>query len=134
MINQGYRHKNWEKTVAIIGETDRLNDGDNMKKTEVQKKVQAKKSDTVEKNYFYFDEKVKDFIYSDFVRINSSQRGMLFSFGKVHPELDKVVIINEVLLPLDVAFSLKRIIEDHIGKYVKEGVIQIEEEPDESTE
>ena len=54
--------------------------------------------------------------------------------GKVHPELEKVVIVNEVLLPLDVAFSMKRIIEDHIGKYVKDGVIKVEEEPDDSSD
>ena len=104
-----------------------------MKKTENQKKKQVKKSDVEEKSYFYFDESVKDFIYSDYVRVNSNRKGMLFSFGKAHPELDKFVIVNEVLLPLDVAYRLKQIIEDQLNQQIEDGVIQIKEEADESS-
>jgi predicted GNAT superfamily acetyltransferase len=38
-----------------------------------------------DKNYIYLDDTVKDFAYSDFVRINTNERGILLAFGKSHP-------------------------------------------------
>lgn len=85
-----------------------------------------------EKNYIYLDEKVKDFLYSDFVRVNSGPRGVLLALGKGHPESDKFVIFSEVLLPLDVAFRLKDILTKHFDEMTKKGLIRLEQNVEKS--
>jgi len=92
---------------------------------EVEKKAQPKNKQ--EKRYVYLDEKVKDFLFSDVVHVRSGIRGMLFSFGKTHPENEKFTIIKEFLLPLDVAFNLMDIMKKQFIELEKKAVIQTEE-------
>ncbi len=82
---------------------------------------EVKKVDS-ESNYIYLDDHVKDFLYSDYVRVRSGPRGMLLSFGKSHPDNDKFTIISEILVPLDVSFALKQIIETQLDDLVKDGI------------
>jgi len=91
-----------------------------------KKKVsrQDAKADESQANYEYASEAVKDFAYSDYVRVRAGMRGMLFSFGKVHPENDKIVIHSEVLVPLDVTFRLKEIIHDQMSELESQGILQ----------
>ncbi len=103
-------------------------------KAKADKAQKEQKSKKEEKNYFYLDESVKNFTYSDFVRVNTNNKGMLFSFGKMHPELDKHMITSEVYVPLDVVFNLKRIIETQLKELEDAGVIQFKEVPDAPTE
>ncbi len=76
----------------------------------------------------YSDEIVKDYSYYDFVKLHTNARGMLFSFGKMHPE-DKVpTIYEEIFLPLDVALSLHHIMSGQFEILKSKNVIRIESE------
>ena len=78
----------------------------------------------------YLSESVKDFAFSDYVAVKSGPRGMLLSFGKAHPRSDKFVIFQEVLLPLDVAFSLGRVVQSQFERLIEEGHVQVENAPE----
>lgn len=85
------------------------------------------KIDSDSKEYIYPDENIKNFEFYDYVRLRSGPRGTLFSFGKKHPEGDKFLIFKEVLIPLDVAYRLMKILNDHFKKMEEDGVINIDE-------
>ena len=74
--------------------------------------------------YEYVDESVQDFDYADFVKIRSGVRGMLFSFGKIHPERAKHMLHTEILIPLDVALSLHQIMGRQFEELERQGVIK----------
>lgn len=88
------------------------------------KKVEQKGS---ELKYVYADDKVKNYSFSDYVRIRSGVRGILFSFGKQHPESDNVMIYSEVLLPLDVAYNLQQIIAGQFEVLKEKKIIEEKE-------
>jgi hypothetical protein len=92
------------------------------KKTAVAKRAKAAPVDS----YFYASESVKDFDFADYVKVSSSPRGMLLSFGKGHPDTNKAMIIREVFLPLDVAHSLKAVIKDQFELLLEQGSVRVE--------
>lgn len=93
-----------------------------MGKRAAQKSDQSR-VDQVE--YCYLDDRVKDFAFAEFVKLRSGPRGMLFSFGKGHPELGKVVIFQEILLPFEVAASLSNIIVAQLDQMKTAGLIEV---------
>ena len=98
------------------------------------KKNQSATEKQESRNYEYFDECVKNFEYADFVRIRSGYRGTLLSFGKGHPEKEKFLIFSEVLIPLDVAFSLKKILDEQLGEMQKDGIIKVMDDKNNSSD
>ncbi|MEE9441338.1 MAG: hypothetical protein V3V99_01560 [candidate division Zixibacteria bacterium] len=77
-------------------------------------------------NYRYIDEHAKDFAFFDYVRVRSGARGSLLSFGKSHPESNEFIIFKEILIPLDVAYSLKDILINQFDEMEESGLINIE--------
>jgi len=75
----------------------------------------------------YLDDQVKDFSFAEFVKLQSGPRGMLFSFGKGHPEVGNIVIFKEIMLPYDVAATLSGIIASQLEQLKAEGLIEIHE-------
>ena len=71
----------------------------------------------------YLNDQVKDYSFAEFVKLRSGPRGMLFSFGKGHPE--GIVIFKEIMLPYDVAATLSGIITDQLQHLQDEGLIEI---------
>lgn len=80
---------------------------------ENEKKLQKK---DISKEYFYFKEDTQNHDFSDFVKLNSSPRGIILSFGKWCPEKHKFGIFEEIMLPFDVAEALSEIIKQHMKK------------------
>ncbi len=66
------------------------------------------------KESFYINENVLNYDFSDFVKINSSPRGLIFAFGNWCPEKKKFGIFKEILLPFDVAEALSKIINNQM--------------------
>ncbi len=72
----------------------------------------------------YINEDVKNYAYSDYVRLNSFPRGMLLSFGKMRPEDGKFIVFQEILLPFEVAVSLSTIIKVQIDELISKGALK----------
>jgi hypothetical protein len=91
------------------------------------KKVGKKneKSQSTQENAVYLSEEVKNYSFSDFVKLRSFPQGMLFSFGKRHPDSQNPVIFHEILLPFDVAVRLGAIIGGQLERLKEEGLIEI---------
>lgn len=94
-----------------------------MSKRTTHKSLQPPK--VAEPEYCYLDDRVKDYAFSEFVKLRSGPRGMLLSFGKGHPELGKQVIFQEILLPYEVAASLSDIIAAQLDQLKAAGLIEI---------
>ncbi len=92
-------------------------------KKKADKSAKGKKAPLTD--FIYANDMVKDFEFFDFVRVRAGQRGMLFSFGKGHPEAEKVIIFKEILIPLEVAYSLKEILINQFDDMQKSGFIKI---------
>lgn len=84
------------------------------------KKSKAKKK---KQNYFYLDEKAKQFDFSDFVRITAYQHGLVLHFGKLQPDSDEFGIYQSILLPFSVADSLSTIIRHQLDRMVEQGFL-----------
>lgn len=93
--------------------------------TNKTKKVKQAVSDKEkEPEFYYLNEAVKDYGYSDYVRITSFKRGVLLSFGKMQPDESKFSIFQEILLPFEIAISLSKIIKRQTDKMIEEGILQ----------
>lgn len=80
-----------------------------------------------EDEFIYAESSTRNFEYSDVIKVRSSQTGMLFSFGKNHPDLaGKPLIFREIFLPLDVGWRLKNVLEKQFASLEKDGIIKIE--------
>jgi|WetSurMetagenome_2_1015567.scaffolds.fasta_scaffold652783_2 hypothetical protein len=77
--------------------------------------------------FFYINDNVMDYNFSDFVKVHTYQRGMLFSFGKWCPEKGKFALFNEILIPYEVADSLGKLILKSIQDLTDKGLIRFEE-------
>lgn len=96
-------------------------------KADNKRSSEAKKQLTVSgSEYAYIADSVKDFHFSDFVKIRSGPRGTLMSFGKYHPENEKFMIFSEILLPLDTAYSLMTILEKQFAELQERKLIEVE--------
>lgn len=91
-------------------------------RTTGQKRSQLAKKQ--EKPYFYIGLPGQYQEFSDFVRVNSSPRGIVLSFGRWTPEQEKFAVFEEILLPFDTADALSTIIRTHIQELEKKGVIK----------
>ena len=99
--------------------------------SKIKKKDADKKKSAVEKRIaesVYADEVVKNYAYADYVKLQTSIRGMLLSFGKVHPDDKKVRLYHEVLLPLDVAHNLIQIMNEQFDSLKRQNVIKVQNE------
>jgi len=76
------------------------------------------------KEFYYLSESVKDYTYSDYVRVRSFPRGMILSFGKSQPDESRFSIFHEVLLPFEVAMSLSEIIKRQVDSLIKDGLLE----------
>ncbi|MCX6827029.1 MAG: hypothetical protein NTV06_07180 [candidate division Zixibacteria bacterium] len=93
----------------------------------IQKDIKNKMDEKEQtENYRYLDEKVKNFEFADWVRVQCNPLGMLFSFGKSHPEKQEFIIFSEILLPIHTAHSLQQIIMKQLEELQKKGFIKIE--------
>jgi hypothetical protein len=72
----------------------------------------------------YTEDSVKDYDFSNFVKVTAFQWGLLFSFGKIHPSTPEVLKSKEILLPFDVAAALSQIIQNHLKELEEKGLIQ----------
>ncbi len=88
-------------------------------------KSSQKKAD--QQKYFYVDEGVGNYDYSDFVKLDAFPRGIKLSFGKWYPDKKKFGLFREILLPFDVADALKNVIEKQIADLVDKGLLEIKE-------
>jgi len=61
---------------------------------------------------------VLDFEYSDHVEVTTYNKGVLLSFGKFNPRAEKIIVTKQILLPYDVASSMRDIITEHINNIV----------------
>lgn len=61
---------------------------------------------------------VLDFDYSDHVEITTYNKGVLLSFGKFNPSVEKIILTKQIMLPYDVASSMRDIITEHINNIV----------------
>lgn len=100
-----------------------------MKSTAKKDSQKATEKTKKEGPHTYTDETVKNYSFSDYVKVRSNPRGMLFSFGKIHPDSDKFIIFQEILLPFDIANSLQKIIDDQFKKLSEAGLIEVRERP-----
>ena len=105
------------------------NHSDKLNMKAISKKNQAESAGVQEKKTVlpeeYINETVRDYSFSNFVRLTTNQTGMLFSFGKIHPKESKILIFDEILLPFEVAESLSRIIRDQFEKLQKQGLVEL---------
>lgn len=85
-------------------------------------KVESKK---ILDEVVYASEEVKNFAFSDYVKLRTGPRGMLFSFGKRHPDDKKITIYDEMLIPLDVAYVLLQIMKDQFYLLEKNQMIEV---------
>lgn len=92
-----------------------------VKEAKNKKAADEKKSE----DFFYLSDEVRNFAFSDYVRINSYPRGLVLSFGKRHPEDGKYILFQEILLPFDVAVALREIIGEQIDNLVSRGLLEI---------
>jgi hypothetical protein len=92
-----------------------------VKEAKTKKPSEEKKAE----ESLYLNEDVRNFAFSDYVRIKSYPRGLLFSFGKRHPEDQKYILFEEILLPFDVAVALQKIIGEQIDYLVSRGLLEI---------
>lgn len=74
----------------------------------------------------YLSDEVKNYSFSDYVKLRSFPQGMLFSFAKRHPDSQKPLVFHEVLLPYNVAARLGAIIGGQLEHLRNEGLIEIE--------
>jgi hypothetical protein len=107
-----------------------------MNKTESSKKAgKIAETDTAKEpgekaapEEYYLYEAVKNFEYADHVRIRTTITGVILSFGKFHPQNQKIAVFREVLLPFPVAYSLWQLIKNHMEE-VKQFLEQAQEKP-----
>jgi len=57
--------------------------------------------------------------YSDFVRLDASPDGVIFSFGQTHPRRKSFNITHEIIVPLRVAGALHNILGDQLKNVMK---------------
>lgn len=57
--------------------------------------------------------------YSDFVRLDASPDGVIFSFGQTHPRRKTINITHEIVVPLRVAGALHNILGDQINSVLE---------------
>ncbi|MCK4856458.1 MAG: hypothetical protein KAT58_00655 [candidate division Zixibacteria bacterium] len=98
-----------------------------MVKTTTKKRARTRNSAASKKSkeYIYPGDRCGEYLWSDYVRVNSGPRGILLSFGQFHPEVGKYQIIKEILLPYEVAISLRTIIGKQIDALTEKGLIEI---------
>jgi hypothetical protein len=95
--------------------------------SEKNQKEQIKES---EKDHYYLNDEPKDFSYSDYVSLRSGAHGILFSFGQSHPEKESYRIIEEILIPYDVALALRDILDMQFVRLEEKGLIKVEKKGD----
>lgn len=103
----------------------------NAKKTKNKSAASKKPSKKAQPKISYLDESVKDYDFSDYVKITSMPRGMILSFGKWIPENKEYCLFHEVLLPFEVAESLSNIIQRQLKELVESGKIKVLQTPEE---
>jgi len=57
--------------------------------------------------------------YSDFVRLDASPDGVIFSFGQTHPSRKTINITHEIIIPLRVASALHNILGDQLNSVLE---------------
>ena len=75
-------------------------------------------------DYFYMDNSIYNYEYADYVKLNSSPRGMFLAFGKYCPEKKKFGIFKEILLPFDIADALSDIMKNHLQQLEDKKLIE----------
>jgi hypothetical protein len=58
--------------------------------------------------------------YCDFVRLDSSNDGVMFSFGQSHPRRQSFNILEEIFIPWRVCASLHKILGDQLDVVMKQ--------------
>lgn len=96
--------------------------GNNMSSKKVKDKSNAPSREKSEE-FYYIGENVEKYDFSDFVKIGSFPRGIVFSFGQWNAEKGQFGIFKEILLPFEVAESLSKIVESHIKELEKKGLL-----------
>jgi len=95
-------------------------------KTSAAKDIKTKTESVEDSPIRYLNEAVKNYEFSDWVKVSSSQIGMLFSFGKSHPEKKEFIIFLEVLLPFPIAHSFSQIIIKQLSELQEKGYLKLE--------
>jgi hypothetical protein len=92
-------------------------------------KKQASKKGAEELDYFFVDEKAKQYDFADLVRIIPTPNGMILRFARFDPEVKKFGIYYSVILPYPVVDSLSGILKDRIDELEKKGLL-VKSEPE----
>ena len=96
-------------------------------KVKVQKKSKKLEELVSNPSFVYANEEVKNYTFADHIAIRSFPRGMLFSFGKSHPETGETIRFKEILIPFDVATNLSKIIKDQVDQLIEQGLLVVED-------
>jgi hypothetical protein len=89
-----------------------------------KEKTEKKESAIKENKDFYLTNDAKNWDYSDYVKVSTSPRGMILSFGKFVLADKKFGIFKEILIPYEVAESLSGIIKAQFDKLIEDGAIK----------
>lgn len=88
------------------------------------KKEKLIEDEAADANDFYLSEDAKSWDFSDYVRVTSGPRGMVFSFGKFVRDNNKYGIFKEIILPYDVVESLVKIIQGQFDQLLRDGLLK----------
>lgn len=93
-----------------------------------KKTTDAVRKPEQEDDVFFVDESAQDYKFADYVRVSSYPHGMVLYFGKWYPEQKKFGLFEGVILPFNVANSLKKIIDNQIADLIKKGLLETRDE------